>query len=96
MFNKTNPEDMELVKEQYHEYDKKLEGMNQRAGIAELVLGFIILFILNCGIIIVCKLYNKEQSKKNMKATVEQEVSQYFKLAAEDVDGSNSSSPSQN
>ena len=44
----------------YEEYDQTLQGMDRRARTAEIILGLVIVFILNCACISYCKMYNKK------------------------------------
>jgi hypothetical protein len=46
----------------YEEYDHTLQGMDRRARTAEIILGLVIVFILNCACISYCKMYNKKKS----------------------------------
>jgi hypothetical protein len=70
-----------MVQREYMEHDKKLEGMDKRARLAELILCLVIAFIVNCLCIAVCKLYNKKAVDTRMQAEVNESVSHYFALA---------------
>jgi len=52
----------------YEMYDSTLQGMDRRARTAEIVLGLVIVFILNCACISYCKMYNKKKNSDAMQA----------------------------
>jgi hypothetical protein len=49
-----------IAKQEYLEQDKSLVGMNKRAQLAEIILGLVIVFIINCGCIQYCKINNQK------------------------------------
>ena len=66
--------------------------MNRRARGAEIILGLLIVCIINCSCLIFCKMYNKKEASDQMQSQVNEQVSQYFALAAtDDTDTQNSS-----
>lgn len=66
----------------YQEYDKNLVGMSRRARTAEIILGLVIVMLINIACFLYCKGYNKERTDSNMQTAVNDQVSQYFALAA--------------
>ena len=58
--------------------------MDRRARTAEIVLGMVIVFILNCACISYCKMNNKKKNTEVMQAQVNEQVSAYFALASSD------------
>ena len=68
----------------YEEYDNTLQGMDRRARTAEIILGLVIVFILNCACISYCKMYNKKKNSDVMQAAVNEQVASYFALASSD------------
>ena len=50
--------------------EKNLTGMNRRARLAEVILGLVIVFILNCACFAYCKLTNKKKNVQNMQMQV--------------------------
>ena len=47
-FDYDDAEDQAEAKRQFEDYEEKLEGMEQRAHGAEIVLGLLVVFIVNC------------------------------------------------
>jgi len=47
-FDYDNDDDMAEAKRQFEDYEETLEGMEQRAKGAEVVLGLLVVFIINC------------------------------------------------
>lgn len=76
-------------------YDQSLAGLERRARLAEIILGLVIVVIINCACFTYCKMYNKKKTDERMAAAVNESVSQYFALAAEDPSGSNTSASAQ-
>ena len=70
------------AKSKYNEWDKSLSGMERRAMAAEITLGIVIMIIINLSCFLYCKGYNKKESDGAMEAAVNEQVSQYFALAA--------------
>lgn len=73
------------------EYDKNLAGLEKRARLAEVILGLVIVVIINCACFTYCKMYSKKKNDQAMQQAVNESVSQYFALAAEDPSASNAS-----
>ena len=71
-----------LAKTKYNEWDGHLSGMERRAMTAEIILGIVIAIIINLSCFLYCKGYNKKESEGAMQAAVNEQVSQYFALAA--------------
>ena len=74
----------EETNRRYEEYDKTLQDMDRRARTAEIILGLVIVFILNCACISYCKMYNKKKNSEVMQAAVNEQVASYFALASSD------------
>lgn len=73
------------------DYDKNLAGLERRARLAEIILGLVIVVIINCACFTYCKMYNKKKTDEAMQNAVNEQVSQYFALAAEDPSQANNS-----
>lgn len=58
--------------------------MDRRAQIAEIVLGLVIVFIVNCMCIACCKMHNKLERNNRMNEEVKEEVNKYFALASDE------------
>jgi len=71
------------------DYDKTLSGLEKRAGAAEIFLCIAILIIVNIALFFYCKFYNKKKNDNQMQVAVNEQVSQYFALAAEDSSATN-------
>ena len=59
-----------MAKLEYLENDKSLVGMNKRAQLAEIILGLVIVFIINCGCIQYCKINNEKATAEQMQIEV--------------------------
>ena len=71
------------------EKNKKL--LERKASIAEIVLSFVVLYMLTFLIFLYCHLF-KSKSTESIKEEVNAQVSQYFKLAGNEPSESNASS----
>lgn len=69
----------------YDRYDKRLTGMDRRAQVAEIVLGLVIVFIINCMCFACCKMRNKFERNSRMNDEVKEEVNKYFSLASDET-----------
>ena len=67
--------------------------MDRRAQIAEIILGLVIVFIVNCMCFACSKMNKKADRNMRMNVQVKEEVSQYFALAndekSSELQGSN-------
>jgi hypothetical protein len=59
---------------EFSEYEKNLQGMDRRTKLAEIILGMVLVFILNCAIFTYCKLYNKKKNENEMQLKVNEQV----------------------
>ena len=84
LFDNENPDHAARAEEKYSKYDQRLTGMDKRAQVAEIVLGLVIVFIINCMCIACCKMHNKHERNKRMHDEVKDEVNKYFALASEE------------
>ena len=65
IFDKSDPEDLEEARRQFDEYEQSLVGMDKRAQGAEIILGLVIVFIINCMCVSFCKIHNKKKRMEN-------------------------------
>ena len=72
------------VYREYKKEDASLEGMEKRARLAEIILAFLVVCVLNLACILYCKMHNKKKTDERMQLEVNESVSQYFALAQED------------
>jgi len=80
--------DMAEAKKQFDEYENTLEGMEQRAHGAEIVLGLLIVFIINCICFQFCKIHNRKRREDDQQIVVNDTVAQYFSLAKDETQAS--------
>jgi hypothetical protein len=52
--------------------------MEHRAKGAEVVLGLLVVFIVNCMCFAFCKIHNKKKRESDQQVVVNEQVSQYF------------------
>jgi len=60
-FDIENKDDMKEARKQFNEYESTLVGMEKRAQGAEVILGLVIVFIINCMCVSFCKIHNKKK-----------------------------------
>lgn len=54
------------------------------ARVGDIIIGIVIILALNCACISYCKLYNKKKNQDSMQSAVNEQVQQYFALAADE------------
>ena len=74
-YDSNDPKHAAQAKAYYDQYDKKLDGMDRRAQIAEIILGLVIVFIVNCMCFACCKMNKKDDRNMRMNVQVKEEVS---------------------
>ena len=57
------------------QFESKQEGMDKRAGTAEIVLGAMIACVIIAACLTYLKLYNQEEYESNMQSAVDEQVS---------------------
>jgi len=79
---------MAEAKKQFEDYEETLEGMEHRAKGAEVVLGLLVVFLINCICFAFCKIHNRKKREDDQQVVVNEQVSQYFQLAKDETQAS--------
>ena len=71
----------EEILQEKAEFESKQDGMDKRAGLAEIFLGCIIALVIICACALYMKLYNKTEHDSAVQIAVNEQVQQYFQLS---------------